>query len=73
MQSKIQKNKVFWLARQTVRGWTLTFCVGTEKPNEFPITSVLFTDEKEIKRVVKGNIIFVYREVITKRKIIINK
>ena len=51
------KQKFCWLAKQYKRGWRLGLCIGNKKTE---YVNVWFSCEKDIKKVVSGNIVFIH-------------
>lgn len=52
------KGKYCWLAKQEKKGWRLYFCLGNTLT--FPVKGLVIVDEKDVKRALKGSIVFVH-------------
>lgn len=51
------KQKFCWVARETRTGWRLKVCIG---PNDYLLSGFLAKNPDEVKKLLKGNIVFVH-------------
>lgn len=67
----IGKRKWCWVAKQVAKGWRVSLVVGeTDKTSSIGID---FASIEEVKKVCKGNIVVLEKQVITKRRVINNQ
>lgn len=57
-ENKMKKEKCCWLAQEYRKGWKLGFCIENDKP--LWLRNVLFVSEKEVKKALRRNIVFVH-------------
>lgn len=67
---KIQKKKWCWIASQTTQGWRLKLAVGNE---DIRLEGLVLASLDEVKKIVKGNIVFVHRQTIVRKTTVKNK
>lgn len=60
--SKITKQKWCWVATQTKDGWRLKIAIGNK---DIRLEGLLLVSVEEVKKVAKGNIVFVHKKTIT--------
>jgi hypothetical protein len=53
----IMASKWCWIAKEYRKGWRIGLCLGNDDPIYL---RVWFADEQEVKKVLKGKIVFVY-------------
>jgi len=73
--SKINLKKVkwCWVATETKAGWRLKMAIGENSKTDIRLEGLLLASESEVKKIVKGNIVFVHRRIIVSKKVIHNK
>jgi hypothetical protein len=70
-KTNLMKSKWCWVATQIAGGWRLKLSIGEKKANDINLSGLVLATEQEVKKIVKGGIVFVHkRTTITKRKII---
>lgn len=69
----MKKVKWCWVATQTVKGWRLRLSIGENPKDDVRLEGLLLEDEKEVKKLVRGGIVFVHRKTVTTKKKIYNK
>ncbi len=70
MNSKITKSKWCWVASETKGGWRLKLSVGK---TDIRLEGLLLATPEEVKKVAKGNIVFVHRRVVVTKKTVLNR
>jgi hypothetical protein len=67
---KVQSKKWCWIATETSLGWRVKLAVGKD---DIRLEGLLLSSPEEVKKIVKGGIVFVHRRTITTKKTVFNK
>ena len=70
MTTKITKSKWCWVAKETKGGWRLALAIGKQ---DIRLEGLILANENEVKKVAKGNIVFVHRRVVVTKKTVRNR
>jgi hypothetical protein len=70
---KITKSKWAWVATEVKGGFKLKLYIGENKKNDIPLTGLILASEEEVKRVVKGNIVFIHKKTVITKHSVVNK
>ena len=54
----LEKKKWCWIASQTKSGWRLKLAIGENKKDDIRLEGLLLSSEEEVKKIVKGSIVF---------------
>lgn len=73
MKPDFIKQKWCWVATQVSKGWRLKLCMGEDPTYDTRLEGILLSSEAEVKRIVKGNIVFVHQRKVVTKKTVFNK
>lgn len=69
MKTNLMKAKWCWVANETKGGWGVKLAAGV---SDFKVTGLVLATEQDVKKICKGNIVFIHRKIITTKKTVRN-